>query len=108
MKRSMQAIAALIIFAAPAVAAAQTAPGQGQSNGQNHWHLNGPDPAPGPDVECGEEEALNRPGQAQYAPGSAFNPNGNAGTHYAGEQTQNSRNTASFSRYDVACLHQNH
>jgi hypothetical protein len=37
------------------------------------------------------------------APGSAFNPDGKAGTVYAGEQPQNSRNTASVSQYDVAC-----
>jgi hypothetical protein len=37
------------------------------------------------------------------APGSAFNPDGTAGTKYAGQQPQNSRNTASVSQYDVAC-----
>jgi hypothetical protein len=104
----MPMIAAATILLVPTFAAAQTAPGQGQSNGQGYVHLNGPDPAPGPDVECGEDEALNRPGQAEFASGSAFNPDGNAGRHYAGEQDQNSRNTASFSRYDVACLHQDH
>jgi hypothetical protein len=45
-------------------------------------------------------------GNAAGAPGSAFNPNGNAGTHYAGEQQQNSRNTASVPQYDSACAHQ--
>ena len=29
------------------------------------------------------------PGNAAAAPGSAFNPDGNAGTHYAGTQPQN-------------------
>jgi len=42
------------------------------------------------------------------APGSAFNPDGVSGSKYAGEQPQNSRNTASVSQYDAACLHQNH
>ena len=44
------------------------------------------------------------PGNSSSAPGSAFNPDGNAGTHYAGEQPQNSRNTASVSQYDTACF----
>jgi hypothetical protein len=44
------------------------------------------------------------PGQAANAPGSAFNPNGNAGTHYAGTQPQNSKNPKSVAQYDVACF----
>jgi hypothetical protein len=43
------------------------------------------------------------PGHAASAPGSAFNPNGNAGTHYAGTQPQNSKNPNSVAQYDVAC-----
>lgn len=54
-----------------------------------------------PGVECGDFPQ--RPGHAQFAPGSAFNPDGNAGTHYAGEQPQNSKNIHSVSQYDVAC-----
>jgi len=51
-----------------------------------------------------------RPGHSMTAPGSAFNPDGKAGTVYAGEQPQNSRNPHSVSQYDVACYHvtQNH
>jgi len=47
------------------------------------------------------------PGHSSAAPGSAFNedPGGVAGAHYAGEQPQNSKNSASVSQYDVACLH---
>jgi len=45
-----------------------------------------------------------RPGNAMNAPGSAFNPDGVAGTHYAGEQPQNSKNPMSVSQYDVACF----
>ncbi|WP_405807483.1 hypothetical protein OG729_20180 [Streptomyces sp. NBC_00210] len=55
-----------------------------------------------PNQSC--EEQTTRPGQSQTAPGSAFNPNGTAGTHYAGEQPQNSTNPHSISQYDVACL----
>ena len=48
------------------------------------------------------------PGHASTAPGSAFNPNGNAGTHYAGTQPQNSNNPKSVSQYDVAGFQQSH
>src|ERR1700740_1683418 len=47
-----------------------------------------------PNQSCGSATAPNTPGNAAMAPGSAFNPDGNAGTHYAGQQPQNSRNTA--------------
>ncbi len=59
-----------------------------------------------PNQTCGSVTAPNTPGRAASAPGSAFNPNGHAGTVYAGTQPQNSRNTASVSQYDVACAHQ--
>lgn len=54
-----------------------------------------------PNKSC--ETTPNTPGNSATAPGSAFNPDGKAGTVYAGEQPQNSRNTASVSQYDVAC-----
>ena len=54
-----------------------------------------------PNQSC--ETTPNTPGKAASAPGSAFNPTGKAGSVYAGEQPQNSRNTASVSQYDVAC-----
>jgi hypothetical protein len=54
-----------------------------------------------PGVEC--DEFASSPGNAQFAPGSAFNPDGHAGTVYAGEQPQNSNNVHSVSQYDVAC-----
>jgi len=57
-----------------------------------------------PSQECGDSAALNRPGHAELALGSAFNPDGIAGTHYAGEQPQNSNNPHSVSQYDVACF----
>jgi hypothetical protein len=62
-----------------------------------------------PDQSC--EETPTTPGHAASAPGSAFNSDadgtgGKAGTVYAGEQPQNSRNTASVSQYDVACVKQ--
>lgn len=48
------------------------------------------------------------PGHASTASGSAFNPDGNAGTHYAGTQPQNSKNPKSVSQYDVAGFQQSH
>lgn len=59
-----------------------------------------------PNQSCGSTSAPNTPGNAASAPGSAFNPNGKAGTVYAGQQQQNSKNSASVSQYDVACSHQ--
>jgi hypothetical protein len=77
--------------------------GMGSTNGAGWDHLNSPGHPTGQAFfEC--EEA--RPGHASSAPGSAFNVEGNAGTHYAGEQPQNSRNTSSVSQYDTACMHQ--
>lgn len=67
--------------------------------------LLGPSDTGQPGFECGEPDAPNRPGHAATAPGSAFNPDGKAGTVYAGEQSQNSKNTASVSQYDTACAH---
>lgn len=46
------------------------------------------------------------PGNAAGASGSAFNPNGTAGTHYAGNAPQNSKNPKSVAQYDVACFQQ--
>lgn len=74
----------------------------GSTNGVNH--SNGPATTGQPNASC--EDAGITPGNAADAPGSAFNPDGNAGSHYAGEQPQNSRNSASVSQYDVACANQ--
>lgn len=76
--------------------------GQGSTRGTGWDHMNGPTSTGQPGVECEEM----RPGHSSTAPGSAFNEEGRAGTRYAGEQPQNSRNTASISQYDVACIHQ--
>jgi len=54
-----------------------------------------------PNQSCEDQPV--RPGHSSTAPGSAFNPDGVAGTHYAGEQPQNSKNPKSVSQYDVAC-----
>ena len=54
-----------------------------------------------PNQSC--EDQTTRPGQSTSAPGSAFNPDGTAGTKYAGQQPQNSNNPNAVSQYDVAC-----
>jgi len=86
----------------------QTTPmNQGSANGAGWDHSNGPTHATGqPNQSC--ETTGTTPGNSASAPGSAFNPDGKAGTQYAGEQPQNSRNTASVSQYDVACANQPH
>jgi hypothetical protein len=48
------------------------------------------------------------PGHASTAPGSAFNPDGKAGTVYAGTQPKNSKNPKSVSQYDVAGFQMSH
>lgn len=76
----------------------------GSTNGVGYHHSNGPATTGQPNASC--EDAGITPGNAADAPGSAFNPDGTAGSVYAGEQTQNQRNSASVSQYDVACANQ--
>jgi hypothetical protein len=55
-----------------------------------------------PNVEC--EDFTTSPGHAASARGSAFNEEGVAGDHYAGEQPGiNDKNPHSVAQYDVAC-----
>ncbi len=61
-----------------------------------------------PNQSCGSSTAPSTPGNAATAPGSAFNPNGTAGSVYAGQQPQNSNNPNSVSQYDVACFQVSH
>jgi hypothetical protein len=64
------------------------------------------DNPPGPPGQPGQscQQQTSTPGNSANAPGSAFNPNGVAGTVYAGTQPQNSNNPNSVSQYDVACF----
>jgi len=95
MRTTIVLIAAATFAVAPTASLAQ--PGTGTLSPH---HTTGQ-----PMVECGDEDALGSPGNASSAPGSAFNEDGQAGSVYAGEQDQNSKNTASVSQYDVACAH---
>ena len=102
MKLTFALISAAAISVAPAIALAQpNSPARPPEPGLISPHHETGQPS----VECGEEEALGSPGHASDAPGSAFNEEGTGHEHYAGEQDQNSKNTASVSQYDVACLH---
>jgi hypothetical protein len=68
--------------------------------------VRGPAKTGQPGQDC--ESLGNQPGRSMSAPGSAFNPDGKAGSVYAGTQPQNSGNTASVSQYDVACARPTH
>ena len=56
-----------------------------------------------PSQSCEDPGMTTPSSQTMSAPGSAFNPDGQAGMVYAGEQPQNSNNPTSVSQYDVAC-----
>src|SRR5258705_8830280 len=94
--------------AAPTTAPSQTTKSEASATktqtAQSGTTTKGPSRTGQPNQSC--ETTPNTPGNSASAPGSAFNPSGKAGTKYAGEQPQNSRNTASVSQYDAACAHQ--
>ena len=96
-------VSALSLLASGEVFAASRAMGTGaaQPTTVGPSHVTGQ-----PNQSCGSATAPNTPGNAVSAQGSAFNPSGQAGSVYAGQQPQNSRNTASVSQYDVACFRQ--
>lgn len=83
----LTACAALAVVAGPALATSTGSTGQ-------------------PNQTCLSSTAPSEPGHAAGSPGSAFNETGpgKAGTVYAGQQTQNSKNPKSVSQYDVACF----
>jgi hypothetical protein len=109
MRATILMVGAAALAFAPSFSSAQTAPGNGQYNGTHYWHSNSGNANGQPGASCedlGGPEAGVTPGHSSSAPGSAFNPDGNAGSKYAGEQPQNSRNSANSSQYDAACSHQ--
>ena len=104
MKMKMLVLGAAAMSLAPGFAAA--APGAHPNSGAPQ--TNGPTQTGQPGADCEdliENGEGSTPGHSANAPGSAFNPDGNAGDHYAGEQPQNSKNPASVSQYDTGCLH---
>ena len=64
-----------------------------------------------PTNTCGPANPMT-PGASATAPGSVFNPNGQAGTVYAGNpgtaSLVNSNSTAAVSQYDTACVRLSH
>ena len=110
MENTFKFAALLTCAAVPLAASAQTAPGQGQYRGTGYDHMNSGNAAGQPGQDCLDlimsgEGAF--PGNSSSSPGAPFNEvNGKAGSMYAGSQPQNSRNSASVSQYDVACLNQ--
>jgi hypothetical protein len=111
MKRFITLVAVTTVAFSPAAAIAQTAPGQGQNHGTGYWHQNGPATTGQPGADCEDivADGGSTPGHSGTAPGGGSPFTGEdstSGTHYAGSQPQNSRNTASVSQYDVACANQ--
>lgn len=93
----------------PHVPSSTTAPGNGQFNGTGYNHTNSGQAKGQPNQSC--EELGTTPGNSASAPGGGSPFSGEdskSGSHYAGSQKQNSRNTASVSQYDVACANQPH
>jgi hypothetical protein len=109
MKIKILLVGATAMVLAPALALAapggngSTSPGSTNGVGYNHSHVT---QTGQPGKTCLVHGPP--PGNAADARGSAFNPNGIAGSVYAGQQPQNSRNTASVAQYDVACSNQVH
>jgi hypothetical protein len=103
-------LAAATVGATPGGAQVHSAPATPHSatgNGGGYNHMNSPQHVTGqPSQSC--ETTGSPPGNSSSAPGSAFNPDGTAGSRYAGSAPQNTRNTASVSQYDVACSNQPH
>jgi autotransporter adhesin len=69
---------------------------------------NGPGQPGAPGTTCGSPGATSTPGGSVSAGGSVFNPNGTAGTVYAGNpgtaSAANAQSTSAVSQYDIACF----
>jgi len=92
----------------PMTTTAPATPNSPTGNGGGYNHMNSPQHETGQPMQSCETTG-SPPGNAGSAPGSAFNQDGGtAGSNYAGEKPQNSRNTASVSQYDQACTKQPH
>jgi hypothetical protein len=112
MKATILMLGGAALALASSIASGQTAPGNGQYNGKGYNHMNSGNATGQPGQTCQDLVASGQgatPGNSGSAPGSGspFDFTGTkAGSHYAGSQPQNSRNTASVSQYDVACSNQ--
>ena len=92
----------------PMTTTAPATPNSPTGNGGGYNHMNSPQHETGQPMQSCETTG-SPPGNSGTAPGSAFNQDGGtAGSNYAGEKSQNQRNTASVSQYDQACTKQPH
>ena len=70
---------------------------------------NGPGQPGAPGTTCGNANTMSTPGKAADA-NSPFNPDGNAGLHYAGNpgtaSLAHSNSPHAVSQYDIACFQQ--
>jgi hypothetical protein len=105
MQRLLRVVASagcvMVLMVATAVSAGASKTPQTPTTGHNGAPTN----------TCGAPPGNNSPvtpGNAASAPGSAFNPSGNAGAHYAGNpgtaSQTHSNSTAAVSQYDTACF----
>ena len=114
MKTSILFLGAVTMALTPMMASAQTSPpGNGQNQGNNYWHTNSGQAKGQPNQDCEDivADGGSTPGNSASAPGGGSPFSGGdstGGSHYAGSQPQNSRNSASVSQYDVACANQPH
>jgi hypothetical protein len=69
---------------------------------------NGPGQPGAPGTTCGNANTSSTPGNAANANGSPFNPNGQAGTVYAGNpgtaSSEHANSVHAVSQYDIACF----
>jgi hypothetical protein len=69
---------------------------------------NGPGQPGAPGTTCGSSNATSTPGNSANANGSPFNPNGEAGTVYAGNpgtaSSEHANSVHAVSQYDIACF----
>ena len=99
MKRTMTLLAAGVVALAPSIAfGAPPLPGSISPS-----HATGQ-----PGVECDDGTPPGNSAEEHGNPNVNGSPFGEgpsvSGSHYAGEQPQNSKNTASVSQYDIACF----
>jgi len=97
MKIGTRLLSAAAIMVAPAALAKPAPQPSAPTNTSSPFDHTGQ-----PNQSC--EDDPNQPGNSINAPGSAFNPDGVSGSHYAGEQPGvNDKNEHSVSQYDTAC-----
>jgi len=95
------------LIATPAILAASVLMVPGLALAANVHLVTGMKGQPSQEIGSAQTGSVT-PGRSSTAPGSAFNPTGVAGAHYAGTQPQNSKNPKSVSQYDQAGFQLSH